>query len=60
MARFDTGHGNLEDIKGEWPTVNNGSLGFNIVAFPMSTFWPLIVYIMVHRVSSACKDMFVT
>ena len=60
MARFDTGHGNLVDVRGIGRLWNNGSFGFTIVAFPTSTFWPLLVYSMVHGVSSARKDMFAT
>ena len=35
---------------------NNGSFGSIIVAFPTSTFWSLMVYNMVHGVSSAYKE----
>ena len=56
MAQSDTGHGNLEDVQGDRPTVENGSFGFIIVAFPTSTFWSPMVYNMVHGVSSACKE----
>ena len=35
MARFDTGHGNLEDIKGVGRLWNNCSFDFTIVAFPL-------------------------
>ena len=38
----------------------NFSFGFSTVAFPTSTFWPLMVYNMVHGVTSACKDMSAT
>ena len=57
MARFDTGHGNLEDVRGDRPLWNNGSFGFIIVAFPTSTFWSPMVYNMVHGVTSACKHV---
>ena len=60
MARFDTGHGNLEDVRGIGRLWNHGSFGFIIVAFPTSTFWPLMLYNMVHGVTSACKDMSAT
>lgn len=39
---------------------NNCSFSFTIVAFPTSTFWPLMLYNMVHGVTSACKDMSAT
>ena len=56
MARFDTGHGNLEDVGGIGRLWNNGSFDFIIVAFPTSTFWSPMVYNMVHGVSSACEE----
>ena len=60
MARFDTGHGNIEDIRGIGRLWNNGSFGSIIVAFPTSTFYSPMVYNMVHGVSSACKEKSVT
>ena len=60
MARFDTGHGNLEDVWGDQPAMENGSFGSIIVAFPMSTFWSPMVYNMVHMVSLACKEKSMT
>ena len=56
MARFDTGHGNLEDIWGIGRLWNNGSFGSIIISFPTSTFWSPMVYNMVHGVSLACKE----
>ena len=56
MDRFDTGHGNLEDVRGIGRLWNNGSFGSIIVAFPTSTFWSPMVYNMVHGVSSAYKE----
>ena len=55
MARFDTGHRNLEDVRGIGRLWNSCSFGFTIVAFPMSNFWPLMVYNMVHGVRSAVR-----
>ena len=60
MAQFDTSHGNLEDVRGIGRLWNNCSFGFTIIAFPTSTFWPLMVYNMVHGVTSAYKDMSAT
>ena len=59
MPQFDTGHGTLKTSGGIGRLWNNCSFGFTIVAFPTSTFWPLMVC-MVHGVSSACEDMSAT